>query len=89
MSSPSDVAKAIEAQAMMAAASCAFNAGVVGVGKPLTVAEKKQEIEQPNPKQTPNPNQKPNPKPNEKPNPKMRTGPTVGPRKAAKVSDIF
>jgi hypothetical protein len=70
MSSPSDVAKAIEAQAMMAAASCAFNAGVVGEGKPLTVAEKK-----------------PNPNPN--PNPKMRTGPTVGPRKAAKVSDIF
>lgn len=74
MSSPSDVAKAIEAQAMMAAASCAFNAGVVGEGKPLTVAEKK-----------PNPN----PNPNQKPNPKMRTGPTVGPRKAAKVSDIF
>ena len=76
MSAPSDVTKAIEAQAMMAAASCAFNAGVVGVGKPLTVApvaEKKQEKE----------------KPNEKPNPKMRTGPTVGPRKASKVSDIF
>jgi hypothetical protein len=67
MSAPSDVAKAIEAQTMMAAASCAFNAGVVGVGKPLTVAEKKQE----------------------KPQPKMRTGPTVGPRKASKVSDIF
>ena len=32
-----------------------------------------------------------NTKPNEntKPNPKMRTGPTLGPRKAAKVSDIF
>jgi len=75
MSAPSDVAKAIEAQAMMAAASCAFNAGVVGVGKPLTVAEKKQEKENPNP--------------NEKPKPKMRTGPTLGPRKAAKVSDIF
>jgi hypothetical protein len=28
-----------------------------------------------------------NKKPNEKP--KMRTGPTLGPRKAAKVSDIF
>jgi hypothetical protein len=26
---------------------------------------------------------------NEKPQPKMRTGPTVGPRKASKVSDIF
>jgi len=36
--STSDVAKAIEAQAMLAAASCAFNAGVVGVGKPLVVA---------------------------------------------------
>lgn len=74
MSAPSDVAKAIEAQAMMAAASCAFNAGVVGVGKPLTVApvaEKKQE------------------KPQEKPKPTMRSGPTLGPRKAAKVSDIF
>ena len=72
MSAPSDVAKAIEAQAMMAAASCAFNAGVVGVGKPLTVAEKKPEE-----------------KPNENPKPKMRSGPTLGPRKAAKVSDIF
>jgi len=71
MSAPSDVAKAIEAQAMMAAASCAFNAGVVGVGKPLIVAEKKQE------------------KSNEKPQPKMRSGPTLGPRKASKVSDIF
>lgn len=71
MSASSDVAKAIEAQAMMAAASCAFNAGVVGVGKPLTVA----------------PIEKPNEKPQGKP--KMRTGPTVGPRKAAKVSDIF
>jgi hypothetical protein len=29
------------------------------------------------------------PNPNQKPNPKMRTGPTLGPRKAAKVSDIF
>ena len=74
MSAPSDVAKAIEAQAMMAAASCAFNAGVVGVGKPLTVApvaEKKQE------------------KSNEKPKPSMRSGPTLGPRKASKVNDIF
>jgi hypothetical protein len=76
------VAKAIEAQAMMAAASCAFNAGVVGVGKPLTVAEKKPEEK---------PNEKPNEKekPNENPKPKMRSGPTLGPRKAAKVSDIF
>jgi hypothetical protein len=71
MSAPSDVTKAIEAQTMMAAASCAFNAGVVGVGKPLTVAQPQAQVEKENPK------------------PKMRTGPTVGPRKAAKVSDIF
>ena len=29
------------------------------------------------------------PNPNENLKPKMRTGPTLGPRKAAKVSDIF
>lgn len=80
MSAPSDVAKAIEAQAMMAAASCAFNAGVVGLGKPLAVAPEK-----PNEKT----NEKPNEKPNENSKPKMRSGPTLGPRKAAKVSDIF
>ncbi len=76
MSAPSDVAKAIDAHNMMAAASCAFNAGVVGLGKPLAVAPEK-------------PQEKPNEKPNENSKPKMRSGPTLGPRKAAKVSDIF
>ena len=77
--SPSDMAKikeAINYQNMMAAASCAFNAGVVGLGKPLAIAPEK-------------PQEKPNEKPTEKPKPSMRSGPTLGPRKAAKVSDIF
>jgi hypothetical protein len=64
--SSSDAAKAIEAQNMMAAASCAFNAGVVGTGKPLTVSQEKN-----------------------KEKPKMRAGPTLAPKKLAKVSDIF
>jgi len=79
------VAKAIEAQAMMAAASCAFNAGVVGVGKPLTVAPVAEKKPEEKPEEKPNEKEKSN----EKPNPKMRSGPTLGPRKAAKVSDIF
>ena len=71
--SPEDAAKikeAINAQSMMAAASCAFNAGVVGTGKPLAVVQGQ-------------------PQEKEKEKPKMRSGPTLGPRKAAKVSDIF
>jgi len=73
--SPEDAAKikeAINAQSMMAAASCAFNAGVVGTGKPLVVAQDKDKD-----------------KDKDKEKPKMRAGPTLGPRKPAKVSDIF
>ena len=72
---PADVEKMIEAMKAAALSSCNFTPGVVGTGKPLAVAEK------------PNPNPNANGKPNE--NPKMRTGPTLGPRKASKVSDIF
>ena len=75
--SPEDAAKikeAINAQSMMAAASCAFNAGVVGTGKPLAVVQGQPQGQ---------------PQEKEKEKPKMRSGPTLGPRKAAKVSDIF
>ena len=72
-SNPADVEKMIEVMNAAALSSCNFTPGVVGTGKPLTVATVKtygKAYET-------------------KPNPKMRSGPTLGPRKAAKVSDIF
>lgn len=72
---PAEIKEAINAHMMAAASSNAFTAGVIGLGKPLAVKPQAQEKE----------TEKSNPNPN----PKMRTGPTVGPRKAAKVSDIF
>ena len=76
---PAEIKEAINAHMMAAASSNAFTAGVIGLGKPLAVKPQAQEKE----------TEKSNPNPNPNPNPKMRTGPTVGPRKAAKVSDIF